>query len=91
MTASFRRRKTCAGDGGKKKQSNESAAPKTRLDKDRLLLGEDEFVEAGQAQPVSVVAVANMQFTISLEQFSTVYLAVADADLTQSTGYDPAY
>jgi hypothetical protein len=34
-----------------------------RLDKVRLLLGEDELVEAGQAQTVSVVAVPDMQFT----------------------------
>jgi hypothetical protein len=54
-----------------------------RRDKVRLLLGEDEFVEAGQAQTVSVVAVPDMQFTFRLEQLSTVYLAVSDADLTK--------
>jgi hypothetical protein len=60
-----------------------------RLDKVRLLLGEDEFVEAGQAQAVSVVAMPDMQFTFRLEQLSTVYLAIPDADLTKPTGLVP--
>jgi hypothetical protein len=60
-----------------------------RLDKVRLLLGEDELVEAGEAQTVSVVAVPDMQFTVRLEQLSTVYLAVPDADLTKAINLIP--
>jgi hypothetical protein len=60
-----------------------------RLDKVRLLLGEDELVEAGQAQTVSVVAVPDMQFTVRLEQLSTVYLAIPDADLTKPMCFVP--
>jgi hypothetical protein len=59
--------KDFSGAAARRSKAIGIAAPKTRLDTDRLLLGEDEFVEGGEAQTISVVAVTNMQLTISLE------------------------
>jgi hypothetical protein len=81
--------KVLAGSPARKSKANERAAQMARLDKVRLLLGEDEFVEAGQAQTISVVAVPDMQFTVRLEQLSTVYLTVPDADLTKAMNLIP--
>src|SRR5262245_41404428 len=49
-----------------------------------VLLGEDELVEAGEAKAVSLIAMTNLHFPFSLEQFLTVDLTVSYVDFART-------
>jgi hypothetical protein len=70
------------GAEASRKKATDIAAATTRRDKSGLLLCEDQFVEAGEAQAINVIAVTDVKFSISLEKFSTIDLTVSDTNLT---------